>query len=144
MQTIEYTAEIVKELNRTAEAIAEDQAVQLVARILQSREVFVAGAGRSGLMAKAFAMRLVQMGVDAYVVGETVTPNLQKEDLLVIGSGSGETKSLVPVAEKAKSLGGSVAVVTIEPESTIGTILKLMENNRLDSRTLFGRHANLE
>jgi 6-phospho-3-hexuloisomerase len=52
-------------------------------------------------MVKAFAMCLMQMGIDAYVVGETVTPNLEKEDLLIIGSGSGETKSLVPVADPA-------------------------------------------
>jgi 6-phospho-3-hexuloisomerase len=62
------------------------------------------------------------MGLEAYVVGETVTPNLEKDDILIIGSGSGETKSLVSVAEKAKSLDGTVAVATIFPELTIGKI----------------------
>jgi 6-phospho-3-hexuloisomerase len=122
MQTTYYLTEIVKELKQTADFIHDDEVEKLADRILQSNKVFVAGAGRSGLMVKAFAMRLMQMGIDAYVVGETVTPNLEQEDLLIIGSGSGETKSLVPVAEKAKSLGGSVAVVTIFPESTIGKI----------------------
>lgn len=58
-------------------------------------------------------MRMMHMGIDAYVVGETVTANLEKGDLLIIGSGSGETKTLVSIAEKAKSLGGTVAAVTI-------------------------------
>jgi 6-phospho-3-hexuloisomerase len=122
MQTTYFLTEIVKELKQTADVIHDDEVEKLANLILRSKKVFVAGAGRSGLMVKAFAMRLMQMGMDAYVVGETVTPNLEKEDLLIIGSGSGETKSLVPVAEKAKSLGGSVAVITIFPESTIGKI----------------------
>ncbi|MBP1153771.1 MULTISPECIES: 6-phospho-3-hexuloisomerase [unclassified Paenibacillus] len=122
MQTIQYTAEIVNELQHTVEQIVEDQAEALVNHILHSKKIFVAGAGRTGLMGRAFAMRLMQMGFEAYVVGETVTPNLEKEDLFIIGSGSGETKSLVPMAEKAKALHGIVAAVTIFPESTLGTI----------------------
>ena len=65
---------------------------------------------------------MMHMGIDAYVVGETVTANLEKGDLLIIGSGSGETKTLVAIAEKAKSLGGTVAAITISPESTIGEL----------------------
>jgi 6-phospho-3-hexuloisomerase len=122
MQIREYTAEIIKELHRTVDLIAEKEASTLADGILKSKKVFVAGAGRSGLMMRAFAMRMMQMGIEAYVVGETVTPNLEKEDIFIIGSGSGETKSLVPMAEKAKSLGGVVAVLTINPESTIGQL----------------------
>ncbi|MCH6269264.1 6-phospho-3-hexuloisomerase, partial [Neobacillus citreus] len=65
---------------------------------------------------------LMHMGLDAYVVGETVTPSLQEDDILIIASGSGETKSLVSMAEKAKSINATVAVVTISPESTIGRL----------------------
>lgn len=180
-----YLTAIINELIHTADLIDEQELDTLVDRILKSRKVFVAGAGRSGLMVKAFAMRMMQMGIEAYVVGETVTPNLEKDDLFVIGSGSGETKSLIPMAEKAKSLGGIVAAITIAPESTLGKIaditvklpgatkdregstyqtiqpmgalfeqtllvvcdaiiLKMMERQGLDSRTMFGRHANLE
>jgi 6-phospho-3-hexuloisomerase len=122
MTTVRYAAEIVKELNRTIDLIAEEEAEKLVDRILESKKVFVAGAGRSGFMAKSFVMRLMHMGLDAYVVGETVTPSLEKDDILIIASGSGETKSLVSMAEKAKTIDASVAVVTISPESTIGKL----------------------
>jgi 6-phospho-3-hexuloisomerase len=122
MHTTNFLMKIVNELKQTADFIHDDQVEKLADRILQSKKVFMAGAGRSGLMIKAFAMRLAQMGIDAYVVGETTTPNLEKGDLFIIGSGSGETKSLVPAAEKAKSLGGFVAIVTIFPQSTIGRI----------------------
>ncbi len=39
-------------------------------------------------------MRMMHMGIDAYVIGETVTPNFEKDDILIIESGSGETKGL--------------------------------------------------
>jgi 6-phospho-3-hexuloisomerase len=185
MQITSYLNEIAQELKRSVSLIVDEQAHALADGIVRSNRVFVAGAGRSGLMMRAFAMRMMQMGIDAYVVGETVTPNLEKGDLLIIGSGSGETQSLVPIAEKAKSLGGSLAAVTIFTESTIGNmadiavklpgspkdqeangyktiqpmgalfeqtlllfcdaiILQLMEKQGLDSKTMFGRHANLE
>lgn len=122
MQTTQYLAEILKELNHSADLIADEEAEKLVNGILESKKVFVAGAGRSGFMAKSFAMRMMHMGIDSYVIGETVTPNFEKEDILIIGSGSGETKSLVSLAEKAKSIGGKIATVTIFPDSTIGQL----------------------
>jgi 6-phospho-3-hexuloisomerase len=122
MQTTQYLAEILNELNRSLNLIADEEAEKLVNGILESKKVFVAGAGRSGFMAKSFAMRMMHMGIDSYVIGETVTPNYEKEDILIIGSGSGKTKSLVSMAEKAKGIGGKIAVVTIFPESTIGQI----------------------
>ncbi|MGE7591598.1 6-phospho-3-hexuloisomerase [Peribacillus frigoritolerans] len=122
MQTTQYVAEILKELNHSADLISDEEAEKLVNGILESKKVFVAGAGRSGFMAKSFAMRMMHMGIDSYVIGETVTPNFEKEDILIIGSGSGETKSLVSMAEKAKSIGGKIATVTIFPDSTIGQL----------------------
>ncbi|MGG3608107.1 6-phospho-3-hexuloisomerase [Priestia megaterium] len=122
MQTTQYLAKILKELNHSADLIADEEAEKLVNGILESKKVFVAGAGRSGFMAKSFAMRMMHMGIDSYVIGETVTPNFEKEDILIIGSGSGETKSLVSMAEKAKSIGGKIATVTIFPDSTIGQL----------------------
>ncbi|PZE20176.1 6-phospho-3-hexuloisomerase [Paenibacillus xerothermodurans] len=185
MKTTGYVTEIIDELHRTASLISGDEAEKLVNAIVESRKIFVAGAGRSGLMGKAFAMRIMHLGLDAYVVGETITPSLEKEDILILGSGSGETKSLVSMAQKAKSLGAMVAAITIFPESTIGrmsdiavklpgapkdksddsyqtiqpmgslfeqtlllfydaVILRFMEKKGLDSKTMYGRHANLE
>lgn len=102
MDTVQYAAKIIEELQHSVSFIQEAEADRLVDRLLQADKVFVAGAGRSGFMAKSFAMRLMQMGLDAYVVGETVTPSIGKDDVLVIGSGSGETKALVSMAQKRK------------------------------------------
>ncbi|MEB4861236.1 6-phospho-3-hexuloisomerase [Priestia megaterium] len=126
MKTTQYLAEVVQELSQTVHLISESEAEKLLNQILASKKIFVAGAGRSGLMGKSFVMRMMHMGIDAYVVGETVTANLEKDDLLILASGSGETKTLVAIAEKAKSLGGTVAAITISPESTIGELADII------------------
>lgn len=120
MQTTEYLNEVIKELSHTTAQIANEDAEKLVNHIYEAKKVFVAGAGRSGFMAKSFAMRMMHMGLDAYVVGETVTANFEEGDILIVGSGSGETKGLVSMVEKAKSIGGTVAAITTAPQSTIG------------------------
>ncbi|OXM83646.1 6-phospho-3-hexuloisomerase [Paenibacillus rigui] len=122
MRTSDYTSAMINELQRTLELLSEESVEQLVERIARAQKVFVAGAGRSGLMMRAFAMRLMHMGFAVYVVGETVTPGLGPDDLLIIGSGSGETKSLAVMAAKAKGIGASLAAATTNPESTIGQI----------------------
>ncbi|WP_046180752.1 6-phospho-3-hexuloisomerase [Domibacillus tundrae] len=117
---------ILQELRAISDLIRDEDAAQLVNRILEAKKIFVAGAGRSGFMAKSFAMRMMHVGLDPYVVGETVTPNVEEGDLFIVGSGSGETKSLVAMAEKAKSIGASVAAVTIVPDSSIGRLADIV------------------
>jgi 6-phospho-3-hexuloisomerase len=84
--------------------------------------VFVAGEGRSGFMAKAFAMRLMHLGVTAYVVGETCTPSIGAGDLLVGVSGSGTTAGTVRAAKAAVDAGGSVLAVTTAPDSPLAEV----------------------
>ncbi|WP_297520313.1 6-phospho-3-hexuloisomerase [uncultured Clostridium sp.] len=126
MNTTEYLTKIVQELSKSIELISNVEAENLANQILKSKKIFIYGAGRSGLMGKSFVMRMMHMGIDAYVVGETTTPNFEKEDLLIIGSGSGETKALIPIAQKAKILGGTVAAVTLSPDSTIGLLADII------------------
>ncbi len=122
MKTTDHLNTIIEELQATSSRISEEEAETLVEEIIQADKVFVHGAGRSGLMGKSFVMRLMHMGVDAYAVGETVTGTFEENDLLIVGTGSGTTSTLVPVVEKAKEIGGKVAAVTITPDSTIGQL----------------------
>lgn len=87
--------------------------------VTHAPRVFVAGKGRSGLMMRAFAMRLMHLGLMAHVVDDVTTPALAAGDLLVIGSGSGATPTLVRYAERAKSLGAELALVTAATDSPI-------------------------
>ena len=120
MNNREYANVVINELTQTLSSIDTVCSDKFVDLILKSDEIFVAGAGRSGFQARGFAMRLMHMGEKSYMVGETTTPNIKEGDILVVCSGSGETKSLVSMAQKAKSLNAKVALVTINPQSTIG------------------------
>ncbi|WP_342555694.1 6-phospho-3-hexuloisomerase [Paenibacillus sp. FSL R7-0652] len=122
MSGTRYTAAILKELERTLSQIDDAEMQVLAERLLAAERIFVAGAGRSGLMGKAFAMRLMQMGLAVYVVGETVTPGISSADFLLLCSGSGETGSLAAMARKANQAGAPVGLMTIKPESTIAQL----------------------
>ena len=90
--------------------------------IIEAKNVFVTGAGRSGLAAKAFAMRLMHLGVSAYVVGETISPAIYEDDCIIAISGSGETNTIVSAVKIAKNRGSKVLAVTSYPESTLGQL----------------------
>ena len=90
--------------------------------IIESKNIFVTGAGRSGLAAKAFAMRLMHLGLNAYVVGETISPAIYEDDCIIAISGSGETNTIVSAAKIAKNRGSKVLAVTSYPESTLGKL----------------------
>ncbi len=90
--------------------------------ILSTKRVFVMGAGRSGLVARAFAMRLMHVGLIVYVVGEMVTPALKKGDLVVAISGSGNTNTIADFGEVAKEEGATLVAITNNPKSRLGRI----------------------
>ena len=90
--------------------------------IIESKNIFGTGAGRSGLAAKAFAMRLMHLGLSAYVVGETISPAIYEDDCIIAISGSGETNTIVSAAKIAKNRGSKVLAVTSYPESTLGKL----------------------
>jgi len=95
-----------------------DAAINL---FLHSKNIFVYGAGRSGLVAKAFAIRLIHLGFQAFVIGETITVPVQENDLVVIVSGSGETIPAVMTAEIGHNLGAKVISITGKKVSDIAT-----------------------
>lgn len=90
-------------------------------RLLDSaKRIFIAGAGRSGLVTRFFAMRLMHGGYQAYVVGEIVTPSIQPGDLFIVISGSGETETMISYTKKAKEQGAKIALISTKSSSTIG------------------------
>jgi 6-phospho-3-hexuloisomerase len=81
--------------------------------------IFCAGAGRSGLVIKAFAMRLMHLGKNVCVVGDITSPAFRDGDVLIVLSGSGSTGSLISYAHKAKAFGGRIILFTIDKNSPI-------------------------
>ena len=117
MTTKEILLTITDELTDCLADLKEEQLSELELLIRKADKIFVAGAGRSLMMIRGLAMRLMHMGYKAYVVGETTTPALEPGDLLIIASGSGNTETLTAIADKCKRLGGVLALITTMPDS---------------------------
>jgi len=128
MNTKEIIGRVIEELRVTAERFDQDEIDSFILEINRAKRVFVCGAGRSLLVIRAFAMRLMHIGYTVYVVGETVTPAAKEGDLLIVMSGSGETGSLVKKAERACTLGLSVALITTNDKSSIAKLARCVVN----------------
>lgn len=113
---------IAKHIKKVSSKLDTDSVKRLVDEIMGSQRIFLMGAGRSGLAAKAFAMRLMHMGFNVFVVGETTTPAVQPDDLVITVSGSGETPSIANLGGIAKKIGSKLAVITSNKDSTLGKI----------------------
>jgi len=152
-EIVKAMREIVLHLQKTQEELNRDQVEAFLQTLMHAKRVFVLGAGRSGLVARAFAMRLMHLGMDVYVVGETITPAIRNEDVVVAISGSGETDLVVGAASIAKKVGAKIAVVTSFPDSRLGkmadVVVVLPGRTRTETiseyveRELAGEHASL-
>ena len=114
--------EVFNDLGDVLDGVDDAEVRALTDRILQSQRIFVAGRGRSGLQMRGFAMRLHHLGRTAFVVGETTTPPIAKGDLLIVGSGSGETSTLLPLVERARLVGAGTALLTADLESRLARL----------------------
>lgn len=86
------------------------------------KKIMIIGAGRSGLAGKAFAMRLMHLGFNVYVFGETITPALGQGDLVISISGSGSTKMVVTSAITGKEIGSKILAITSHRDSPLAKL----------------------
>lgn len=112
MRLSEWIRHDLDEVTAILTHIADDSAESMVAEILAARRLFVVALGRSGLILRMFAMRLMQIGLEAHVVGDATTPAIAAGDLLIALSGSGRTATVVALAAKASSFGARVLAIT--------------------------------
>ncbi len=105
----------------------------MIDSILNAESIFIVGSGRSELMGKAFAMRLMHLGFDVHVVGDVTTPAIKKTDCLIAISGSGETKAVTMAARTAKETGATVVGITANTSSTLGKRIDIAVN--IESKT---------
>jgi 6-phospho-3-hexuloisomerase len=118
--------EIIDNVKVVSDEIDEENVNEMFDILTSSRNVFLLGLGRSGLVAKAFAMRLMHLGIGVYVVGETITPAIQDDDCLLAISGSGETSYIISTAKTAKKRGAKIIAVTSYVDSTLGKMSDLV------------------
>jgi len=115
----ELRREIIGELEAALSSVSEDQVQQLLEALLAAKRIFVVGRGRTGLVMQAFAMRLMHLGLQAAIVGDTLAPNIGAADVLVAGSGSGETRFTNLAADIAQGVGAKIVCITTRPDSRL-------------------------
>ena len=137
---------IIEELDRSSKTIAPEKLQEVIKKIKEHKRIFVYGTGRSGLMLKAFAMRLMQIGLNSYVVGETTTPSVQEGDLLIVASASGETGTwrtlYTATLVGVQRLGSLFEQMLLMVFDTI--ILEMSEEKEGSNEDMAKRHASLE
>jgi 6-phospho-3-hexuloisomerase len=115
---------------KASESMDLEQVNSLINILLKAyndkRKILVMGAGRSGLVGRAFAMRLLHLGFHSYVLGDTIVPSISKGDVAIAISGSGRTQLILTAAEAAKKVGATVVAVTSYPDSPLGMLADLV------------------
>lgn len=153
----EASEEILRGVSRAINAIDPGQVETLLDTLLYTkmggRKALILGAGRSGLVGRAFAMRLMHVGIDVYVMGETITPAIGEGDIVIIISGSGSGAMSTTAAHMAKRLGSLIFAVTSYPDSELAQISDhvivvsgreaVAEESDYQSRQLLGEHESL-
>ncbi|HXZ97880.1 MAG TPA: 6-phospho-3-hexuloisomerase [Candidatus Acidoferrum sp.] len=118
------THDLLESVRESLTRVDLDQVERMVAEMLVStdRRIVILGAGRSGLVGRAFAMRLMHLGFQVYVTGETITPSIGRGDFIIALSGSGTTKLVVTAAEIGKAVGAKIIAVTSYADSDLAKL----------------------
>ncbi|WP_414469382.1 6-phospho-3-hexuloisomerase [Methanobacterium sp. ACI-7] len=134
---MKYVKETAKEITSHAVAVIdkinEEEVFKMIDTIQDADCVFIVGTGRSELVGKMFAMRLMHLGFTVHVVGDVTTPAIKEKDCLIAISGSGETKTVTLAAETAKEVNAKVIGITGNPESRLRESLDVTVN--IESKT---------
>ncbi len=111
-------------VTQTVSQISSEEVGEFVEMIIAHRQskILIMGAGRSGMVGRAFALRLLHLGYQTHVLGDTLVPSIGQDDLVIAISGSGATKLVVAAAEAAKAVGAHVVAVTSFTDSPLARL----------------------
>ncbi len=119
------------------EKIDDEELENAVSLILGAEKIYVLGIGHSGMFGRILSMKLNHAGLKAYTVFDEINPPFDEKDLFIAISQSGETGTILALAQKAKKLGGKVLGITSANDSTLGNIadaLLCIEKHGVTSR----------
>ncbi|WP_413741987.1 SIS domain-containing protein [Sodalis sp. RH15] len=123
---------VISELDQIRNALDGERLNRLADSIHQTPRVFFSGQGRSGLMVKAIAIRLMHIGIQVYVAGESNTPAIGKNELLVAVSSSAKTTVTLSHIAAARKAGAKVVLISSAPAPEVDADIHI----QIPSRTL--------
>jgi len=119
--------------------VSKEEVAHLIEEIDKAARIFCAAQGRSGYILRCFCMRLMQFGYPAFFVGETITPRIGKEDMLIVLSGTGQTTLTQEWVRVARQRGArSFGIIGVE-DSPIGRALDYSLSLPAGSRLEFSK-----
>ncbi|MBI4025063.1 MAG: SIS domain-containing protein [Verrucomicrobia bacterium] len=119
MSLRDVTNQMAAEMRKVLAGVREAEVRSLEREIQRGKAVFFTAAGRTAILLRPFAMRMMQYGFESHVVGETTTPRVKSDDLVVLASGRGNTAGVVHRAKEARLLGARVFVITSNHQSPL-------------------------
>lgn len=128
---------ILKEVESAADQISQEQINKAAGLIAgHTGKIFCMGAGRSGLIARAMANRLLHLGKQVWVIGDITTPPVGQNDLIIAVSSSGRSSNLVSTLEKVVHLQARILLITAAADSPAARLssscIVLLGTSRLD------------
>jgi len=116
--------EIILEENRCLmKNINGKAAKDFIKRIRKAESIFFSAQGRAGFILRCFCMRLMHLGYCVYFCGETITPAITGNDLLIVLSGSGETPLTLEAVRLAKQYKAETFGILGDIKSRIGSLV---------------------
>lgn len=125
---------ILAEDRQAMESIDAAEVEAFMAAVLSAGTVFCVGVGRVALSLSAMVKRFNHIGIDCFMVGDLSEPHAGEGDLLVVGSGSGESVIPVAIAKVAKAKGVRIAYIGANPESTVGKLADVVVRIRVKTK----------
>jgi 6-phospho-3-hexuloisomerase len=118
----QWRTRVLAEVQAGLEAVDDAVMDALLTAIQEAGRVFVFGQGREGYMLRAFAMRLMHLGVDAHYLWHPALPPAGPGDLLITSSGTGDLSTIRTLVQLARRHGCRVAFMTAQPQAGIGEL----------------------
>lgn len=126
---------VLEELDQLLGKVSAVEIVNYMTELLQADQVFFIGVGRVKLALEAAVKRLTHLGIDCHMVGDLNEPPITKNDLLVVGSGSGESVIPLEIAKKAKAFEARIVHLTSSPQSSIAQLADVIVQFESPSKT---------
>ena len=111
----ELYEEVLLEHRKVFEAQKEEDFDALIDAIEKAEKIFVYGAGREGIAARSFAMRLMHLGKETHWLMDDTTPGMHEHDLFIGVDGSGKIGYIDYFLEMGMKTGAKTAVITGSP-----------------------------
>jgi 6-phospho-3-hexuloisomerase len=124
---------ILSELKNALSCVEDASVERFVSDIVGARKIFCTGVGRVLISLEAFVKRLNHLGVEAYIVGSLNEPAITKDDLLVAGSGSGNSVIPVAIAKVARNYDAKIVHIGSYRQGAIAEYVDYMI--RIPART---------